>query len=246
MPSRLQETIEAPLFRRTVVGLILFNALVIGLETYPDIAASYGTLLNAADRLVLWLFTVELALRWAAAPGWAFFRDPWHWLDMAVVATGYVPGSRFFTVIRLFRILRVLRALTVLPNLQRLANALLRGLPLLGDVLVLLGILFYVYGTAGTFLYRAISPDYFGSLHQSMLTLFQIITLEEWAAIMRTVRPAAPGCWLYFVSFILLGTFVALNSLISVILRNLEALDGESALDRIERKVDAIASRLPR
>lgn len=251
-PAVVLEGLLAPLvasraFSRAVIGLILLNALVLGLETYPSMAA-YTPILHGADRVILWLFTAEIALRLAAAGGLRpFAADGWHWFDAGVVAAGWAPGAQFLTVVRLFRILRVLRTITVFPNLRRLVGAILRSFPALLNVGLLLGVLFYVYGTAGTFLYGGVDPRHFGSLGESLLTLFQVITLEEWAQIFRAVRPSAPYCWVYFVSFILLGTFVALNSFIAVIVTQLERLDDEdqlSQLARLREQLDRIEERL--
>lgn len=234
-------------FQRTVVGLIFLNALTIGLETYPAVHARFGGALHALDRIILALFTVELVLRFVASrPRAAFFRDPWHWFDLVVVAAGYVPGSQFMSVVRVFRVLRVLRAITVMPNLQKLVGALLRSLPSLGNILLLLAILLYVYGAAGTFLYGAIDADRFGTLDRSVLTLFEVITLEGWVDIMHGLRPHAPHCWIFFVTFILFGTFVSLNFFVGIIVGNMQQTGEEegdlahvkAALARIEERLN--------
>lgn len=247
--SVLAAAVASRAFHDTILGLIVLNAVLLGLETYPDVRQAAGPLIHAADRVILWLFTAELAARAAAAGSLrTFWKDPWHRFDAAVVAVGWTPGAQFLTVIRLFRLLRVLRTITLFPSLRRLVGAVLRSLPALGNVGLVLGGLFYVYGTAGTFLYAEAAPQYFGSLHRSLLTLFAVITLEDWLAIMGAVSPAHPWAWAYFISFIVLGTFVALNSFIAVIVAQMERLDDEdqlavlaqvrAQLARIERRLD--------
>ncbi|TBR18186.1 ion transporter [bacterium] len=246
--SPLAKAVGSRAFHDTVLGLIVLNAVLLGLETYPSVREAAGPLIEAADRVILWLFTAEVAARAAAAGSAAeFWKDPWHRFDAAVVAAGWVPGGQFLTVVRLFRLLRVLRTITLFPNLQRLVTALLRSMPALGNVGLILGGLFYVYGTAGTFLYADVAPQYFGSLHRTFLTLFAVITLEDWLGIMGAVSPANPWCWTYFVSFIVLGTFVALNSFIAVIVAQLERLDDEdqlAVLGRLEQRLARIEERL--
>ncbi len=238
----LERLVESAAFRRTVIALILINAVMIGMETYPGVTERYGGALHLADRVILVLFTIEILLRFAAARSKeAFFRDGWHWFDMLVVAAGWVPGSQFLSVVRIFRVLRVLRAITVLPNLQRLVGALLRSLPSLGNIVLLLGLLLYVYAAAGTFLYGRIAPEHFGTLHDSVLTLFAVITLEGWVDVMRAVRPQAPMCWAYFVSFILFGTFVALNFFVGVIVGNMQRIDAEDKVDEMAEVRAALA-----
>ena len=133
--NRIGLLTESSLFRRVVIILILLNAIIVGLETYPEIRVDYGEILNVADTTILYLFALELILRLLAAkPHVAFFRSGWNIFDLIIVAAGFVPSSEFFTVARLFRIFRVLRAVSVMPDLQRVVAALLRSLPSLGHM----------------------------------------------------------------------------------------------------------------
>jgi len=242
---RLEPVVESAPFRHVVTALILLNAVIIGLETYADIRTAYGDLLKVLDHAVLYLFTLELLLRFLAA-GFPFFKSGWNWFDIIVVGVGFVPGEEFITVVRLFRILRVLRALTVLPDLQRIVSAFLRSLPSLGHVVLLLALLTYVYAAMGTFLYHTIAPDRFGTLHQSLLSLFAVLTLEGWLQIMDAILPDAGWAWLYFVSFILLGTFTALNFFVGVIVNNLQTVpeSERSELNDIRASLARIEARL--
>jgi voltage-gated sodium channel len=182
------------LFRRIVIILIVVNAIIVGLDTYPQIHAAYGDILTLADRIILYVFSLELTLRFLGSnPPAAFFRSGWNLFDLVIVGVSFLPSSQFFTVARLFRILRALRTVSVLPDLQKVVTALLRSLPSLGHILILLALLMYVYAAIGTSLFGEIAPKYFSSLHQSVLTLFSVITLEGWIAVMDEVLPQMPG-----------------------------------------------------
>lgn len=223
------------LFRRVVITLIVINAIIVGLDTYPGIHATYGQSLWLVDRVILYVFTLELILRFFASnPPAAFFRSGWNLFDLIIVGVSFLPSSQFFTVARLFRILRALRTVSVMPDLQRLVTALLRSLPALGHILILLALLMYVYAAIGTSLFGEITPKYFGTLHQSVLTLFSVITLEGWVAVMDEVLPQMPAAWIYFVSFILVATFVAMNFFVGVIVNNLQAVEIEERDDIAE------------
>ena len=238
---------NSALFRRIVIALILLNAIIVGLDTYPQVNASYGTILHLTDRIILYLFSLELVLRFlGSSPRLAFFRSGWNLFDLIIVGVAYLPSSEFFTVARLFRILRALRTVSVSPDLQKVVTALVRSLPTLGHILVLLALLMYVYAAIGTSLFGQIAPKYFGSLHQSVLTLFSIITLEGWVTVMDEVVPQMPAAWIYFVTFILLGTFVALNFVVGVIVNNLQAVEIEQRDDiaEIRRTLDRIEAQL--
>jgi voltage-gated sodium channel len=223
------------LFRRIVIILIVVNAIIVGLDTYPQMHAAYGNILSLADRIILYVFSLELILRFLGSnPPVAFFRSGWNLFDLVIVGVSFLPSSQFFTVARLFRILRALRTVSVLPDLQKVVTALLRSLPSLGHILILLALLMYVYAAIGTSLFGEIAPKYFSSLHQSVLTLFSVITLEGWIAVMDEVLPQMPGAWIYFVSFILFATFVAMNFFVGVIVNNLQAVEIEERDDIAE------------
>jgi voltage-gated sodium channel len=228
MSSFCQRLIDSVVFQRFVLGLILVAGVLVGLETNAALMAQIGPWLGAADRLVLALFVVELLVRFGAhgARPWRFFRDPWNLFDFAIVAFCLLPlGAEYSAVLRLARVLRVLRLITALPRLQILVTALLKSIPSMAYVGVLLVVLFYVYAVVGVSLFGKADPAHFGSLGASALALFQVVTLEGWADIMRTQLAAGPGTILtigYFISFILLGTMITLNLLIGVIVTGME------------------------
>jgi voltage-gated sodium channel len=245
--SRVESIVESKLFHRGVIILIFLNAIIVGLETYPNVQANYGELLHLADRSILYLFTLELALRFfAAGHPREFFSNGWNVFDSIIVGVSFLPASQFFTVARLFRILRVLRAVSALPDLQRLVAALLRSLPSLCHISLLLVLLIYVYAAIGTSFFATISPQYFGSLPRSVLTLFGVITLEGWVGVMEEILPEMPWAWLYFVTFILAGTFIALNFFVGIIVNNLQSLTLEENNDlaEIRKYLERLENRL--
>lgn len=212
-------------FTNVVITLILLNAFVIGLETYPNIFDPHKDLFHTIELLFLWAFTVEIILRLIATKPWPnFFKSGWNLFDFIIVVSGHIfVGGHLVSVLRILRVLRVLRAITVLPSLQRLIAALFRTIPAIGNIMLLMGIIFYVFSVIGTSLFNKIAPEYFGSLHATMLTLFQVVTLESWASgVMRPILVDAPWAWWYFVSFILVGTFIIINLFIGVIVNNVQ------------------------
>jgi voltage-gated sodium channel len=231
----MESIVESKLFHRGVIVLIFLNAIVVGMETYPYMQANYGQLLDRVDNTILYLFVLELVLRFFAIErSRQFFQNGWNVFDVVIVGASFLPASEFFTVARLFRVLRVLRAVSVLPDLQRLVAALLRSLPSLCHISLLLVLLIYVYAAIGTSFFAELSPQYFGSLHRSVLTLFGVITLEGWVSIMEEILPQMPWAWLYFVTFILAGTFIALNFFVGIIVNNLQAVTLEENNDLAE------------
>lgn len=216
--SRLAGWLARPRVEQALIGLILLNACILGLETYPRIVETWGAPLRLLDTLILGIFVVEIALR-IAAHGLRFFRDPWSLFDFAVVAIALVPASGPFSVLRTLRVLRVLRILTLLPSMRRVVGGLISAIPGLSSVIMLMALIFYVAAVIATGLYGDDFPEWFGTLGESGYTLFQVMTLESWSmGIARPVLEAHPMAWTFFVVFILITSFTMLNLFIAVII----------------------------
>nr|WP_245746063.1 ion transporter [Evansella caseinilytica] len=223
--NKLFAVVEHRYFTRTIISLILFNAVVVGLETHEGLYSKYKDVFYKIDLALLWIFTVEIIIRILAAPRLqGFFKNSWNWFDIIIVSAGHLfIGAHFVTVLRILRVLRVFRAISVIPSLRKLVDALLLTIPSLGNIMLLMSIIFYIFGVTGTMLFREVAPEYFGSLQLSLLTLFQVVTLESWASqVMRPIFDVHPWSWIYFVAFVLVGTFVIFNLFIGVIVNNVE------------------------
>ena len=119
------------------------------------------------------------------AYGVDFFKDGWNIFDTVIVLVSIMPMITFLSSMRAFRIFRMFRALRALRMLKRLeklrviVQALIRALPSVGWVVVLLAIIYYIFAVIGTNLFAQISPDYFGTLWESLYTLFQITMADD-------------------------------------------------------------------
>lgn len=227
-------------FSRTVIALILINTILIGMETYPALAEGYRAFFNWADRLLLFAFTVEIILRiLSSRPLYHFFKSGWNWFDFIIVMSGYLfAGSHFITVLRILRVLRAVRVFSAIPSLRRLVTAFIMTIPSLGNIMLLMGLYLYLFGVIGTFLFAEALPEHFASLHLSLLSLFQIITLESWASgIMWPLLEKVPWAWIYFVVFILGGTFVIFNLFIGVIVNNVEKANQDEEVSKTDKEL---------
>lgn len=238
----LKTLVEALWFTRTIMVLIVINAVILGMETYPGIMAEYGVTLKAIDHAILWVFVAELGLR-LVAHRLRFFRDPWSLFDTAVVAIAFMPANEAFAVLRAARVLRVLRLISIFPRLRRVIEGLIGAIPGIGSIGAILVIVYYVFAVMATKLYGAAYPDWFGSLHGSFFTLFQIMTLEGWADIVREIMKTHPQAWIFFVIYILSATFTVLNLFIAVIVdamqrqHQTEEQEEQDTIKRIEMEL---------
>lgn len=221
-------------FENTILVVIILNAVVIGLETSADLLARYGTLFHLVNQIVLAVFVLEAAMKITAeAPRMdRYFRQPWNIFDFTIVVVSFLPaGGQFAMTARLVRVLRVARLFSIIPELRLIVATLLRSLPSMGHIVVLLGVLFYIYGVIGYYLFHKTDPQNWGSFGSALLTLFGVVTLETWVDTMRVLLPVHSFAWIYFISFIVVGTFMFVNLFVAVVINNLSEAKKETLAD---------------
>ncbi|MEI6194479.1 MAG: ion transporter [Verrucomicrobiota bacterium] len=242
MINLIKQLVASKAFHHFVVAVIVLAGVVAGLETSPAIMAEHGALLHALDRLILGVFICEALLRMAAdgLQPWRYFSDGWNVFDFLIIVLCLVPvGGPFAAILRLTRALRLLRLISALPKLQLLVGALLKSLSAMGYVSLLLSLLFYIYAVAGIHLFGAHDPKNFGSLPAAFLSLFRLVTLDNWADLFNGQLPHVPGIKvaLYFVTFILFGTMIIMNLFIGIIMNSMAEMHAEIAeRDRAEHE----------
>src|SRR6185369_12194782 len=212
------------------MSLIVVNAVILGLETSNTIMASYGWLLEILDHIILAVFVVEIAAR-VLVHRLDFFRDPWSVFDFIVIGIALVPATETLSV------LRVLRLITGVPTLRRVVAGLLAALPGMGSIVFLIGLIYYVFAIMATKLFGEDNPNLFGTLGDSLFTLFTVMTLEGWTNdVARPVMQNHPYAWVFFVVYIVITTFMVLNLFIGVVVNAMQ--EEASKADAEEREVE--------
>ncbi len=234
---RLGEWVESERVQRIIIALIIINAITLGLETSSHVMDNIGGLLKLIDRLLLGVFVAELLVKLYAFGG-RFFRNPWNIFDFIVIGIALVPSSGPLTVLR---VLRVLRLISMVARFRFVVESLLRAIPGILSIAGLLLIVFYVAGVMATGLFGDQFPEWFGTLGESMYSLFQIMTLESWSmGIARPVMAVYPWAWAFFVPFILIATFTMLNLFIAIIVSTMQSMVEEQnkhEAEQFERRV---------
>lgn len=247
---------DALWFQTTIILTIVAAGVLVGIQTYGDSVERWHDLIVSADNIILLIFTIEVFVK-VFAEGrkpWRYFFDAWNIFDFLIVAVCYVAvfmpsvDASFVAVLRLARILRVFKLVTAVPKLQLLVGALLRSIPSMGYVGILLFLLFYIYACMAVFIFGGNDPLHFGDLQNAMLSLFRVVTLEDWTDVMYInmygcdhpiwgygeecgcTDPVAFG-WgspAFFVSFVLIGTMIVLNLFIGVIMNSMDEAQAEA------------------
>ncbi|MEM6475815.1 MAG: ion transporter [Pseudomonadota bacterium] len=232
--GRVRAWLESTFFERFIITIIVINAIGLGLETSPEVMTRIGPFIEQLDQIAIAIFVVEIALK-LFAYGFGFFRNGWNIFDLAIVSAALVPAGEQFSVLRALRILRALRLISVVPSMRKVIVGLFKAIPSIGTVIVMLVLLFYISAVMATKLFGEAFPQWFGTLGESLYSLFQIMTLESWSmGIVRPVMEEFPYAWAFFVPFILLTSFIVLNLFIGVIVNAMAEATEDEAHDERE------------
>lgn len=242
--DRLADVLESTKFNNLILGVILFNAILMGMETSDIIMAHAGGAVHVLDKICLVIFVVELLAK-LFTYGLRFFRSGWNVFDMIIIGIALLPDSQGLSVLRGLRVLRVLRVVSIAPSLRRVVEGLLKALPGMASVFLLMGILFYIAAVMATQLYGDEFPDRFGDLAGSALTLFQVMTMEGWAdGVVRPVMEIHPYAWLFFIPFIFATSFAVMNLLVGLIVNSMQEV-AEADMKKFEvDQHDQVMARL--
>jgi len=217
----LRAALRSTAFETFLTGSIIVYALSLCVLSYLEaMPGDYGFvihLLKSLDMAIFQMFCVELAIKFYAFRR-GFFRNGWNVFDAVVIVISVVGMAASITAFRALRVLRTLRLVKRVPSMRVVIESFMRAIPGIGSVLTVMLLMIFVYALIGQSLYGHVSPELFGTLHQSAFTLFTVLTLEGWPDVSRAVMAEVPLAWVYFVSFIAINSFTVLNLMIAVII----------------------------
>lgn len=262
LQARFQRLRSNRAFELFVVAIIVFSALIIGAKTY-DIPPLATRIIVILDWAVTLFFLTEISIRFMGEPRKRdFFRSGWNVFDTLIVLVSLVPiqNSDMALIGRLIRVFRVLRMVSMIPELRLLLSSLLKALPQLGYVSLFMFIIFYIYGALGSLFFAPINEQLWGDIAISMLTLFRVMTFEDWTDVMYETMAVYPLSWIFYVSFVFLTAFAFLNMIIGVVVNVIEKenraeqrreegeplnhADLEARLRGLQQSLDQLARRL--
>lgn len=224
LEARFAQLRSNKIFESFVIFVIVFSALVIGAKTY-DIPPSVAQLVVILDWFITGFFLVEICIRFLGEENKShFFRSGWNIFDTVIVLVSVIPieDSELAIVGRLVRIFRVLRMVSIIPELRMLLNSLLKAMPQLGYVVLLMFIIFYIYAAVGSTFFAKINPVLWGDITHSLLTLFRVMTFEDWTDVMYETMEVYPLSWAFYITFIFFTAFAFLNMIIGIVVNVME------------------------
>ena len=218
--ERLDAIRSCKAFETLVIVVIVVSALAIGAHTH-NLPEWSLTLLEVLDISITLFFLFEIIIRMMVEPQFKnFFKNGWNVFDTIIVTVSLIPIDDSETVLlaRLLRIFRVLRLISFVPELRMLVGALLKAIPRMGYVVLLMFVIFYMYGAVGSMFFNHINPGLWDNISVAMITMFRVVTFDNWSEVMYEVMDVYPFAWIYFLSFIFLNAFVFLNMMIGVVI----------------------------
>lgn len=246
MRDQISRILDRPATTNIIMGVILFNALILGLETSKAAMGAAGSLILLLDKICLGIFVLEIVAKLFTRRG-QFFRDGWNVFDFLIVGISLFPAGQGLAVLRALRILRLLRVVSVAPTMRRVVEGFLTALPGMGSVFLLTGVIFYIASVMATKLFSEAFPQWFDTLGGSAYTLFQIMTLESWSmGIVRPVLEVYPWAWMFFVPFILVTTFAVVNLVVGLIVNSMQDAHAEETNAATDTYRDDVVARLER
>ena len=228
------------IFELFVISVIICSALMIGVNTY-EIPSSIMSLLKVLDWMITVIFLVEIVIRFVGEPNKKrFFHNFWNVFDTLIVVVSLVPiqSGDMAVLGRLVRIFRVLRMVSIIPELRLLINSLVKALPQLGYVMLLMFIIFYIYAAVGATFFADINPVLWGDISISLLTLFRVMTFEDWTDVMYETMAVYSMSWIFYLTFIFFTAFAFLNMVIGIVVNVMEEEHAKAREAKLKDKVD--------
>ncbi|MFV0432982.1 MAG: ion transporter [Leucobacter sp.] len=235
--AAVRRFVEKTWFQRSIVGLIVFNAVILGLETYPAIMLNYGAALKMINAVVIAIFVLELLLR-IYAYGWNYFRDGWNIFDFVVVAAALVPANSASGALRLLRLLRVFRLLSAVRSMRVVVGALAASIPGIMSMGALFLMVLYVFAIASTTLFAPLDPENYGNLGLTFSSLYRIVIGDGWGDVVVPLATGHPWIWAYFIVFSLIGAVVLLNLFVAVVVEGMNRMQTEELEGGREEEVE--------
>ncbi|PHO08612.1 cation transporter [Malaciobacter canalis] len=248
--EKIEQIRDARWFSNLTTLIIIAYASVLGFKTIGDVETNYSLFLQFADAFVTIYFIFEIAIKMVAEKKFVnFFKSGWNLFDFTIVVITLLPleSSGYAAVARLLRIFRVLRLFTARPELKAIIDMLIKAIPAIIDIVILMFIIFYIYAIVGNFFFEKLPSGLWSDFLVSMLTLFRVLTFEDWTDVMYEAMEVYPWAWAYFVSFVIIAAFVFFNLFVAVIIGEMQKLneaDMKQEIHEDSKKLDILLNEV--
>ncbi|MFN8257947.1 MAG: ion transporter [Bacteroidales bacterium] len=239
-----------------ILLLILVNSISLFAEGFHDLGAQSLFYIALIDSVITFLFLIEAVVK-ILHFGWkTYISLGWNQLDFILlvfslpsifllIVHGSMEGLSFLLIFRVSRVFKFFRFFRFIPGFNQLLNGVKRALKT--SVFVLFGffVFNFIISVLSCYLFRDLSPEYFGNPLQAMYSIFRVFTIDGWYDIpdnitMNSSDFMAVFIKLYFVIILVIGGILGL-SLVNSIFVDSMVMDNT---DELERKVDLLNEKL--
>ena len=238
----LARLVDSQRFQIFISGVIVLNAIVLGIETYVTPDTETFVFLMRINEFFYIIFLIELILRMVSyfPRPLNFFRSGWNIFDFIVIGAALIPAIRAQAeVLRLLRLARIVRLLRFLPNARVLLSTMGKALPSVLSMVVLVILILFIYGMVGFVMLSDALPQEWGNIGSSMMTLFILLTLENFPTYLDQAQEVTPFASIFFLSYVLIAAFVVLNLVLGIVVGAMEeAREEEEARLRKEEETE--------
>ncbi|XP_050776749.1 voltage-dependent L-type calcium channel subunit alpha-1C isoform X12 [Gopherus flavomarginatus] len=246
---KCRAAVKSNIFYWLVIFLVFLNTLTIASEHYnqPDWLTEVQ---DTANKVLLALFTAEMLLKMYSLGLQAYFVSLFNRFDCFIVCGGIletilvetkIMSPLGISVLRCVRLLRIFKITRYWNSLSNLVASLLNSVRSIASLLLLLFLFIIIFSLLGMQLFGGkfnfdemqTKRSTFDNFPQSLLTVFQILTGEDWNSvmydgIMAYGGPSFPGMLvcIYFIILFICGNYILLNVFLAIAVDNLA--DAES------------------
>jgi hypothetical protein len=241
-PTVIKGTEEPSYYFDYFIMLIIVLNMVALSTVYYGMSSTHASVISSLNIIFITIFTFEAIVK-IFAYGRKYFEFSWNRFDFIVCVSSLVGlgvnfGS-FASTMRVVRVVRVLKLVKHAKGLQRMFNTVLFALPSLGNVMMLLLVVFYLFGIMGVQLFGSIrrqgalnEVNNFEYLWNAMLLLYQTSSSTSWMEYLSACQAKPPNCSHevgdcgnvaavpFFIVFMVVCFFVLLQLCVAVIVEN--------------------------
>ncbi|KAL4634881.1 voltage-dependent R-type calcium channel subunit alpha-1E isoform X3 [Arapaima gigas] len=237
----IRRMVKTHTFYWTVLGLVALNTLCVAIVHHNQ-PQWLSTLLYYAEFLFLGLFLMEMLLKMYGLGPRLYFHSSFNCFDCGVIVGSifevmwgfFRPGMSFgISVLRALRLLRIFKITKYWASLRNLVVSLMNSMKSIISLLFLLFLFIVVFALlgmqlfGGRFTFEEYTPTHFDTFPAAIMTVFQILTGEDWNEVMyngiRSQGGVKTGMWssIYFIVLTLFGNYTLLNVFLAIAVDNL-------------------------
>eukprot|EP01065_Artemidia_motanka_P019341 TRINITY_DN22979_c0_g1_i1.p1 TRINITY_DN22979_c0_g1~~TRINITY_DN22979_c0_g1_i1.p1 ORF type:complete len:1900 (+),score=689.80 TRINITY_DN22979_c0_g1_i1:56-5701(+) len=226
-------------FQRSVFFFIIVNTVLLAIEHHGQ-PRKLTEFLSIANFLLTGVFTAEMLLKLFAMGVQQYVHDSFNILDACVVFVSLVElglsGSSSVSVFRALRLFRVFKLMKDFTTLRDIIRAIVLAVRETGYLNLIILLYLLIAALVGMQLFggkfgsdageggQEVEPRAtFDSFYWSLLTVFQVLTREDWHKPMwSAMRATHPFAALYFVTLVILGDFLILNLFLAILITSFD------------------------